>query len=139
MMKLPFKTNVIKLALGLAFPVVSIQAFAADAYPAQPPYLSTSVTPNIMLLVDTSGSMLQNDHNQWFEIPDGGGYDSATSCQSYYPDQGYASTYGTWDYAWTECVKYDYTNWRTRIDVHPDTKMSIAKNAMTCYLALLHI
>lgn len=91
---------------------------AADAYPGQPPYLSASVTPNIMLFIDTSGSMLQNEHNQFFEVGN-------TNCQ--YAAYGYP--YG-WDYSWSYCVANNTNNWRTLIDAHPDTKMNIAKQAM---------
>ncbi|MDR2187706.1 MAG: hypothetical protein LBE62_06590 [Azonexus sp.] len=130
MMNNRFKTNVIKLALCLAYPALNYPALAQDAWPAIPAALSPAVTPNIMLLVDTSGSMLQDDHNQFFDIPAGGGYDSATRCQFYYADQGYDVNIYGWDYTWGQCIPLDYTNWRTRIDVHPDTKMVIAKNVM---------
>lgn len=49
-----FRINTISLAITLAFPAL---ALAAEPYPALPPTLSTSVTPNILLHVDNSGSM----------------------------------------------------------------------------------
>jgi type IV pilus assembly protein PilY1 len=47
------------LAIYLAFPVLAMPSFAAEPYPPLPPTLSTSVTPNIMLHIDNSGSMDQ--------------------------------------------------------------------------------
>lgn len=52
-----FTPSAITLALCMAFPVVALTAQAAEPYPALPPSLSTSVTPNILLHVDNSGSM----------------------------------------------------------------------------------
>lgn len=52
-----FKINTIKFALCLAYPALVFPALAAEPFPALPPTLSTSVTPNILLHVDNSGSM----------------------------------------------------------------------------------
>lgn len=52
-----FKINAIKLAICLAYPALALPALAAEPYPALPVTLSTSVTPNILLHVDNSGSM----------------------------------------------------------------------------------
>lgn len=52
-----FKTNTIKLALCLAYPALAFPALAAEPWPPLPVALSTSVTPNILLMVDNSGSM----------------------------------------------------------------------------------
>ncbi|AZP12060.1 pilus assembly protein [Undibacterium parvum] len=55
-----FNLNQISVAICLAFPALTLSAFAADYYPALPPTLSTSVTPNVMLHIDNSGSMRNN-------------------------------------------------------------------------------
>lgn len=47
----------LRLALSLAFPCAVLPVWAAEPYPALPPTLSTSVTPNVMLHIDNSGSM----------------------------------------------------------------------------------
>jgi type IV pilus assembly protein PilY1 len=52
-----FNLNQISVAICLAFPALTLSAFAAEPYPALPPTLSSSVTPNIMLHIDNSGSM----------------------------------------------------------------------------------
>lgn len=52
-----FKSNSIALALALAFPGFVLPAWATEPYPALPPTLSTSVTPNVMLHIDNSISM----------------------------------------------------------------------------------
>lgn len=54
-----FKLNSIRLALCLAFPAAVLPVFAAEPFPYLPVSLSTSVTPNVMLVIDTSGSMGQ--------------------------------------------------------------------------------
>lgn len=54
-MQREFRLKTIGLALMAAFPVVSV--WAAEPYPPLPPTLSTSVTPNILLHIDNSGSM----------------------------------------------------------------------------------
>lgn len=52
-----FNPTPLSLAICLAFPALTLSAFAAEPYPALPPTLSTSVTPNVMLHIDNSGSM----------------------------------------------------------------------------------
>jgi type IV pilus assembly protein PilY1 len=52
-----FNLSQISVAICLAFPALTLSAFAADYYPALPPTLSSSVTPNVMLHIDNSGSM----------------------------------------------------------------------------------
>lgn len=99
-----FKSNSIALAVALAFPAI---ALAAEPYPALPPTLSTSVTPNIMLYIDTSGSMLQDSNNNWMRLD---------LCNS--------------NANWSACVNNNTNNYRTTIDNQtssPNTKMNIAK------------
>lgn len=94
------------LAIYLAFPVLALPSFAAEPYPALPPTLSTSVTPNIMLYIDTSGSMLQDVNNQWM---------LTNICDS--------------NANWVNCVNND-ANYRSKIDsevTSPNTKMNTAK------------
>lgn len=55
-----FKVNTIKLALCLAYPALGVQALAAEPYPPLPVALSTSVAPNVLLILDTSKSMDDN-------------------------------------------------------------------------------
>lgn len=54
-MQREFRLKTIGLALMAAFPLMP--AWAAEPYPPLPPTLSTSVTPNILLHIDNSGSM----------------------------------------------------------------------------------
>ena len=99
-----FKSNSIAIAVALAFPAI---ALAAEPYPALPPTLSTSVTPNIMLYIDTSGSMLQDSNNNWMRL---------YLCNS--------------NANWSACVNNNTNNYRTTIDNQtssPNTKMNIAK------------
>lgn len=64
-----FKLNAIRLALCMAFPaMISAPSLAAEPFPALPIALSTSVTPNILLYIDTSGSMVQDQNNQWIDL-----------------------------------------------------------------------
>lgn len=56
-MKIRFRTNAVSLAICLAYPAVSMPALAAEPFPALPVTLSSSVTPNVILMIDTSGSM----------------------------------------------------------------------------------
>ncbi len=103
-----FRPNSIRLALCLAFPVAGMPAFAAEPFPSLPPTLSTSVTPNIMLYIDTSGSMLQDSNNAWM---------LTNLCNS--------DSYG-----WSNCVNDNKNGYRTNIDsatTSPNTKMNIAK------------
>ncbi|AOY00946.1 hypothetical protein BJP62_11130 [Jeongeupia sp. USM3] len=43
--------------MALAFPALAHSAFAAEPYPALPATLSSTVTPNVLLHIDNSGSM----------------------------------------------------------------------------------
>lgn len=52
-----FKINSVRLALCLAYPALAVQAMAAEPFPALPVALSASVPPNVLLIIDTSGSM----------------------------------------------------------------------------------
>jgi len=52
-----FKVKPIYVAIGLALATQSHFLLAVGPYPALPPTLSTSVTPNILLHIDNSGSM----------------------------------------------------------------------------------
>ena len=63
-----FNLIALGLALFVAFPGWVLPAMAAEPYPALPPALSTSVTPNVMLYLDTSGSMLQDSDNNWMRL-----------------------------------------------------------------------
>ncbi|MCX7219757.1 MAG: hypothetical protein NTY70_12740, partial [Burkholderiales bacterium] len=102
-----FNLNQISVAICLAFPALTLSAFAADYYPALPPTLSSSVTPNIMLYIDTSGSMLQDVNNAWMRLD---------LCDS--------------NANWSGCVNNNTNNYRTIIDseiTSPKTKMNIAK------------
>lgn len=69
-----FKTNTIKLALCLAYPALAFPALAAEPWPPLPVALSTSVTPNILLMVDNSGSMSA--------VPSGGGAAKMTQAKN---------------------------------------------------------
>ncbi|MCP9759130.1 hypothetical protein EGI20_07365 [Aquitalea sp. S1-19] len=83
-------------------------AAVAGPYPALPPSLSTSVAPNVMLLLDTSASMLQDSSNQWLR---------GDLCSDI------ASNWGS-------CIKNDTKKFRTIIDSEvstPNSKMNIAK------------
>lgn len=64
-----FKLNAIRFALCAAFPAMfSSSSLAAEPFPALPVTLSTSMTPNIMLYIDTSGSMVQDSGNNWINL-----------------------------------------------------------------------
>lgn len=104
-----FRLKSLALAVSLAFPLylMATPAHAASPYPALPPTLSTSVTPNIMLYLDTSGSMLQDESNSWM---------LTNLCNS--------------NVNWSACVNNNTNNYRTKIDSEtdsPNTKMNIAK------------
>ena len=103
-----FSLKPIQMALRLAFLGVLLPASAEDSpYPPLPPTLSTSVTPNVMLYIDTSGSMLQDSNNAWMHLE---------LCDS--------NSYWNW------CVDSNSNNYRTTIDSEissPNTKMNIAK------------
>jgi type IV pilus assembly protein PilY1 len=102
-----FNLTVLKLALCMVFPGCALPALAAEPYPSLPPALSTSVTPNVMLFIDTSGSMLQDVNNQWMRTD---------QCDS--------------NKNWGSCVDSNTRNYRTDIDdagKSPNTKMNTAK------------
>lgn len=101
-----FTRSSIALGILLAFPVVPTWVLA-QPYPALPPSLSTSVTPNVILYLDTSGSMLQDTDNNWMRTD---------LCDS--------------NVNWSACVNNNTNDYRTTIDnevASPNTKMSIAK------------
>ena len=105
-MQREFRLKIIGLALMAAFPAASV--LAQEPYPALPPALSTSVTPNIVLYIDTSGSMLQDQNNNWMQT---------NLCNS--------ATQG-----WNWCVDNNWNGYRTAVDseaVTPNSKMNIAK------------
>ena len=52
-----FKPNAATMAICIAFSAAASNALAQEPYPALPPSLSTSVTPNVLLFIDNSGSM----------------------------------------------------------------------------------
>ncbi|QLG89202.1 hypothetical protein HQ393_13640 [Chitinibacter bivalviorum] len=104
-----FKVNTIAAWLYLAFPMVVIPLYAAEPYPALPPTLSTSVDPNVMLLIDNSGSMLQDGSNNWIT------QSSNSSCNQT-------------NEIWTGCIgNSTYRNWIDSESSNPNTKMNIAK------------
>ncbi len=107
-MNVSFRLNRLQLAICLAFPLASLGVHADEPFPSLPPSLSTSVTPNIMLYIDTSGSMLQDQNNQWMQT-------------------GLCNSNTT---AWNSCVDNNTWGYRTAIDSEtttPNTKMNIAK------------
>lgn len=110
-----FRPSPLTLAICLAFPVWTVSSFAAEPYPALPPTLSSSVTPNIMLYIDTSGSMLQDVSNDWM---------LTNLCDS--------------NQNWSACVNNNTNNYRTKIDseiASPNTKMNIAKRVAKSLVA----
>ena len=103
-----FRLNSIQMALCLVFPIVSIPVIAAEPYPPLPPTLSTAVTPNIILYLDTSGSMLQDQNNAWMQLG---------RCNSNVTP-------------WNQCVDNNTNGYRTAVDSEvttPNSKMNIAK------------
>lgn len=105
-MQREFRLKTIGLALMAAFPLMP--AWAAEPYPPLPPALSTSVAPNIVLYLDTSGSMLQDSNNNWM---------LTNLCDSV-------------NSGWNWCVNNNWNGYRTAIDseaTSPNTKMNIAK------------
>lgn len=107
-MKHPTNRRFARCAIGVALSAIGASAWAAGYYPSNPVSLSASVTPNIMLFIDTSGSMLQDQNNQWIMWPG--------SCQiNQQTDAG-----------WNTCVNND-ANYRNTVDADPRTKMNIAK------------
>lgn len=58
MKRTPFKLSPLALSITLALPIAFGSSVAtAEPYPALPPTLSNSVTPNVLLHIDNSGSM----------------------------------------------------------------------------------
>ncbi|WP_298393698.1 PilC/PilY family type IV pilus protein [uncultured Azonexus sp.] len=107
-MQANFRLKTLRVALLMAFPAISVSAVASSPYPALPPAMSTQVTPNIVLYIDTSGSMLQDQNNNWMQT---------NLCNS-------NTT------AWNSCVDNNTNGYRTAIDSEvssPNTKMNIAK------------
>lgn len=105
-MKQPFAFTRTRLAILLT--LFGYPTWAIEPFPALPPTLSTSVTPNIMLYIDTSGSMLQSSSNGWMRN------DLCTMT----------------DATWANCVNKNTNKYRSTIDdpnESPNTKMNIAK------------
>ncbi|QKJ66203.1 hypothetical protein HQN60_05455 [Deefgea piscis] len=103
-----FKVKPIYIWLTLALALQDL-TFAGGYYPALPPTLSTSVTPNVMLMIDNSGSMVQDQNNDWIA--------KRSSCDSA-------------GEIWTGCLVNNTDGYRTWIDSdssNPNTKMNIAK------------
>ncbi|WP_297574833.1 pilus assembly protein [uncultured Deefgea sp.] len=103
----PFKVKPVYSSIALAFALQSSVILAGGYYPALPPTLSTSVTPNVMLMIDNSGSMVQDQNNAW--IP------KTAKCDS----DGEI---------WTGCIVNNTDSYRTVIDADANTKMIIAKD-----------
>jgi type IV pilus assembly protein PilY1 len=104
-----FKIKTIALSIAMVFPVAVSMLHAAEPYPANPPALSTSVQPNVMLFIDNSGSMLQDGNNNW--ITQSGN----SSCNES-------------DEIWTGCISNSsYRNFIDSATTNPNTKMNIAK------------
>ena len=103
----PFKVKPVYSSIALAFALQSSVILAGGYYPALPPTLSTSVTPNVMLMIDNSGSMVQDQNNAW--IP------KTAKCDS----DGEI---------WTGCIVNNTDSYRTVIDADANTKMMIAKD-----------
>ena len=107
-METGFRLKTISQALCVAFPMFALPAMAAEPYPALPPTLSTSVAPNVMLYIDTSGSMLQDSNNAWMQT-------------------GLCNSNVT---SWNSCVDNNTNGYRTAVDSEtatPNSKMNIAK------------
>lgn len=103
-----FQTKRVAALVGIALAAQPQILMAAEAYPALPPTLSTSVTPNVMLLIDSSASMLQDSNNNWMR---------SDLCSN--PGSN-----------WTTCINNNTNNWRTVLDsqvLTPGTKMNTAK------------
>jgi type IV pilus assembly protein PilY1 len=117
----------LQFALLLAFASAPASVWAAGPYPPLPPSLSTSVAPNIIFYLDTSGSMLQNDSNQWIRTdlcnPNPRPPRLRPTDPTYY-------LYRNWD----TCINDDYRGFRVAVDSDPRTKMNIAKEAVVSAL-----
>jgi type IV pilus assembly protein PilY1 len=99
----------LQFALLLAFASAPASVLAAGPYPHLPPSLSTSVAPNIIFYLDTSGSMLQDVNNQWMrtDLCDPNGSLSWDSCVNRGPE--------------------GVNKYKTAVDSEPNSKMNIAK------------
>lgn len=139
------------LALLLAFPSALASVYATEPYPALPPAMSTAVTPNIMLYIDTSASMLQNESNQWMWLnicnlrSQPGSYRYRTYSGGWSGWTNWSSASGNEEGLWSLCVNgtrfqidrsltiggvYEYNSgsaYRNAIDATASTKMSVAK------------
>lgn len=103
-MKHPTNRRFARCAIGVALSAIGAGAWAAGYYPSNPVSLSASVTPNIMLFIDTSGSMLQDQNNQWI---------NNNLCNM--------------NVNWGVCVNNNTNNYRVVTDADPRTKMNVAK------------
>lgn len=109
MMHSQFKVKPIHFWIGVALAVQTQLSLAVGPYPALPPTLSTSVTPNVILMIDNSGSMIQDSNNNWIT-------------------QSTNSNCNDTNEIWTGCMgNSTYTNWIDSETSNPNTKMNIAK------------
>lgn len=114
-----FKLNAIRLALCMAFPVAfNGSALAAEPFPSLPPALSTSVTPNIMLYIDTSGSMVQDINNLWITE----GLCNLQYGTFYFGTDPYTAYSTEWDYEWGNCLN------ATNVDGSANTGFTIYRS-----------
>src|SRR5688500_2685219 len=78
-------TALLALGIGLSFDDVRAQTMAD--YTAMPPFIATAVPPNVLLLMDNSGSMLNSAYHHSGEAYDASkkynGYFDPTQCYSY--------------------------------------------------------
>ncbi|PLK48401.1 hypothetical protein C0V76_09985 [Uliginosibacterium sp. TH139] len=112
MKRAQFKLSTLSLSIALAFPATFGVRLAqgSEFYPALPPTLSNSVTPNVLLYIDTSGSMGQDSNNKWVQT---------SKCNPDTQSGGY-----------NKCINDNIKGFRDAVDsetVSPDTKMNIAK------------
>ena len=110
-MKHPTNRRFARCAIGVALSAIGASAWAAGYYPSNPVSLSASVTPNIMLFIDTSGSMLQDQNNNWISLPG--------VCNA--------------NLNWSNCVNNN-ANYRNWIDANPQTKMNVAKGVASALI-----
>ena len=110
-MKHPTNRRFARCAIGVALSAIGASAWAAGYYPSNPVSLSASVTPNIMLFIDTSGSMLQDQGNNWILLPG--------VCNA--------------NLNWSNCVNNN-ANYRNWIDANPQTKMNVAKGVASALI-----
>lgn len=118
MKRTPFKLSPLALSITLALPIAFGPGVAsAEPYPALPPTLSNSVAPNVMLYIDTSGSMAQDGDNRWVQT---------NRCN---PDGTYWAG-GRLRTGYNPCINYNVGGFRDAVDSEvdsPTTKMNIAK------------